>query len=237
MSLGIFLARMRALRFKALLLLSLTFVGIGSCRAALCHRQDIPISSPIDPAISSWEKLDYGVFSCNAGYTDYTAAPVSEPILFKSVKCTSDPGLDLLKSAVDTGSQPHGYCTKLDPNLQLYQSNQEFCSSGADSNICALFQWRLTGPGTYSWAGKPDYGNNQMIAYVDGEEAIRANMREFQITVSSGTHTVSVYAREPCCAGRRPGWTGWMVKAIDACALSGFCKSCPTGYYCGGGGS
>lgn len=130
----------------------------------------------------------------------------------------SDPGAIFLKSAVDTGSQPSGYCTVSNPDLQSSSSNRFFCNGGDDNfhlpggrNLGVLVQWNVTGPGKYSWSGAGDYVYG--IVYVNGAqihstgtEGSRAVNKSFEVEVASGEHEVSLYFYEDCCAGLYGGW-------------------------------
>jgi len=131
---------------------------------------------------------------------------------FKSVYCASEPLSVNLKTTVDDANQQtSGYCSKSNPDLFNFSSNQNLCSDGAITNICKKYEWNIktSHTGTYTWdqgstpPGMVDFETG--VLYVDGElkvEGVRDDFYTFNVSLNGeGHHTVQLYVWEPCCDG------------------------------------
>jgi len=123
--------------------------------------------------------------------------------LFKSVYCSSEPASAELKTTVESGSQPSGYCTESYPDLFNYSSNQNLCSGGTYYNICKKYEWTLvtSHSGIFIFdqsntpSGTADFETG--ILYVDGDvtlEGVRSDFTTFSVTLEGeGQHIVQLY--------------------------------------------
>ena len=134
-------------------------------------------------------------------------------VMYTSVRCTSNPGYGALRTAVDTGLQPTGYCTVNAPDLQNFSSNRDLCPNGSGSDICALARWTATAPLQAHFAGDGDY--EIATLFIDETEVDRFNRRNlnnFAVNITTpGAHNISLYMYEDCCAGSGVGYTGWSI--------------------------